>query len=182
MKRPASYYQKMFPNTRIEGFEEVVSNLNKELERVKAGSLRGLVLAAAHIRRATETAPPLTPVDLGNLRASWFTVSPKGKMTAEDAAGIPTGTFKGYQKSRLAEGHKATIAEGKAILGAKYPNKQAVMIGYTAHYALYVHEGPGGNQGADFQRPGAGIKWFEAAVKRNVGTILKIVRDNAQIP
>jgi hypothetical protein len=139
-----------------------------------------LILSAALIRRSTETTPPLTPVDLGNLRASWFVATPKGAIAVNEA-GIPkTGAFKGPRKEKLASGHSATISEAQAIVSS-YRKKFVIMIGYTANYALYVHEGPGGNMGARFQRPGAGVKWFEAAVKRNAQAIVKIIQDNAQV-
>jgi len=35
--------------------------------------------------------------------------------------------------------------------------------------------------GANFQRPGAGAKFFEAALKRNQGKILEIIRQEARI-
>ena len=52
--------------------QNVMRNLNRELANLKVRSARGLVLAAAQVRGDTEASPPLTPVDLGNLRASWF--------------------------------------------------------------------------------------------------------------
>lgn len=178
MKLPPSYYRKNFPNTRVEGFEEVMNNLNRALKKIEVQSLRGLVLSAALIRRATETTPPLTPVDLGNLRSSWFVVSPKGKIAVEKE--ISTGSFKGPQAEKLSAQHKETIAEAQKIVSA-VSDQMVVMMGYTANYALWVHEGPGGNVGARFQRPGAGIKWFEAAFKRNANSIIRIIRDNAKL-
>jgi hypothetical protein len=61
--------------TGIRGMDKVVANLNKELAKMKMGSMKGLLLAAAFIRRDMEQVPPLIPVDTGNLRASWFTNS-----------------------------------------------------------------------------------------------------------
>ena len=52
-----------------------------------------------------------------------------------------------------------------------------LMMGYTANYALWVHE----NIGAKFKRPGSGPKWFEAAIKRNANNIVNIVKDNAKV-
>jgi len=51
-------------------------------------------------------------------------------------------------------------------------------IGFSANYAMWVHE----NIGASFKRPGAGAKFFEASLKRNKDEIIKIIRNNAQIP
>jgi hypothetical protein len=167
--------------------QNVMRNLNRELTNIKVRSARGLVLAAATIRRDTETTPPLTPVDLGNLRASWFVTVTKVKsvdlpqVTNEAGKMVKEGSFRGYQNARMAEDHRSTIAEAKAFVNSIKQNKIVLMMGYSAHYALYVHEGPHGLTNVNFQRPGAGLKWFEAAVGRNARKIVNIIRDNARI-
>ena len=65
----------VLPNSGIKGFDIVLSNLEKALLNIEGGTVQGLLLAAAFIRRETERNYPITPVDLGNLRASWFTVA-----------------------------------------------------------------------------------------------------------
>lgn len=58
-----------------------------------------------------------------------------------------------------------------------YQGKNPVVnLGFSANYAWYVHE----MVGANFQRPGAGAKFFEAALKRNKAQILKIVAREAR--
>ena len=57
----------------LKGLEQVVANLNKEIKAIEGRSLAGLIRAAVVVRRSTEETPPLTPIDTGNLRASWFT-------------------------------------------------------------------------------------------------------------
>ena len=167
--------------------QNVMRNLNRELTNIKVRSARGLVLSAALVRRDTEATPPLTPVDLGNLRASWFVTVTKVKsattpqIVTEAGKAIKEGAFKGYQSSRLAEDHKSTIAEAQAFVNSIKQNKIVLMMGYSTHYALYVHEGPHGQADVNFQRPGAGVKWFEAAIGRNARKIITIIRDNAQI-
>jgi hypothetical protein len=130
-------------------------------------------MAAAFIRNKTETTTPITPVDLGNLRASWFvttaTSTPVGKGTAQ---------FKGFQAAKLASDHASTIAEAQGIVRANSVGKKKfLMMGYTANYSGFVHE----MIGAHFQRPGAGPKWLESAIKNNTTKIVQIVKDNAQI-
>jgi hypothetical protein len=74
-----------------------------------------------------------------------------------------------------------------------------LIMGFSANYAVYVHEMMGktgeGFQsyleaaGGDFSgyktinwsRPGSGPKFFEAAIKRNVNVILGIIKTTAQI-
>src|SRR3972149_4813796 len=59
----------------LKGLEETQIRLNKELNKIEAKSLEGLVKAASFIRNKTEHEQPLTPKDYGNLIASWFVVT-----------------------------------------------------------------------------------------------------------
>ena len=63
----------------LKGIKDVVGNINKELEQIKIRSTKGLILAAALIRRDMEKTPPIVPRDTGNLDASWFTELIDGK-------------------------------------------------------------------------------------------------------
>ena len=54
----------------------------------------------------------------------------------------------------------------------------ALIIGFTAFYAVFVHE----NIGAHFQRPGAGAKFMEASMKRNSRKVLETIAHEARIP
>lgn len=57
-------------------------------------------------------------------------------------------------------------------------------IGFSASYAVYVHEmiGPtkGGKQ-INWNRPGSGPKFLEAALNRNMEEILQIIASHARI-
>jgi hypothetical protein len=155
------------------GFAEVEANLNRELERIKNASIQGLIKAAAHIRNTTEHTPPVTPLDTGNLRASWFVVTAKSNPVGKSAG------FKGDKAGVMAMEHTMTIAEAQAWAAANSTGKlKFIMIGYSANYALYVHE----NIGAQYwSRASSGPKWFETAVKGESAKILQIVKDNVQI-
>lgn len=162
-------------NTNSYQTEQIIlmRNLNREIEGIKARSMKGLIMAAAYIRNDTEKTAPLTPVDLGNLRVSWFVV------TATD---IPVGKgssqFKGAKAGILATEHAMTVTEGQSIMASQSSGKKKfLMMGYSANYALWVHE----NIGANFKRPNAGPKWLEASIKRNQVKIVQIIKDNAQI-
>ena len=56
--------------------------------------------------------------------------------------------------------------------GAKF----GLMIGFSANYAVFVHE----NMEATFSRPGAGPKFLEAALSRNKEEILTIIGNNTR--
>jgi hypothetical protein len=53
----------------------------------------------------------------------------------------------------------------------------AVIFGHSANYAVFVHE----MVGANFQRPGAGAKWLQAAIRNSKERTLKIIADNAKV-
>lgn len=59
-----------------------------------------------------------------------------------------------------------------------YGKVPMLTIGYHANYAAFVHE----MIGASFKRPGAGPKWFQSAIRRNTGNIVKIIQQEARIP
>jgi len=56
-------------------------------------------------------------------------------------------------------------------------------MGFTANYAIFVHEMTDENTGKkiNWKRPGSGAKFFEKALYRNKEKILQIMRDNAKI-
>ena len=56
-------------------------------------------------------------------------------------------------------------------------DKPTVYLGFTANYAVYVHE----MINANFQRPDSGAKFFEASLKRNGEKILQIIREEAHL-
>ncbi len=159
----------------LKGEEVVMKNLNQQLEQITAKSMGGLIKAAAFIRRETEKTPPLTPVDLGNLRASWFVVSAERVASGMKKS---AGAFKGRKATEIAANHNATIIEqtGNAR-DMSDKNKKFVIMGYSANYAGFVHE----MIGATFHRPGSDYKWLERHIKSNTSKIVQIVKDNVQI-
>lgn len=58
------------------------------------------------------------------------------------------------------------------------PIGPAVIFGHSANYAVWVHE----MLGAHFQRPEAGPKWLQAAIRNSKERTLRIIRYNAKIP
>lgn len=177
--RPLKYSAKLVSH-HVEGMEEVIRNLNIELKKVKMGSSRGLVNAALHIRRATETKEPFTPMDIGNLRASWFVAAAEGLQA--DPLGL-SGNFKKGRKHHITAAElrgqynaitAASLAEVRATKGIN------VIFGYTANYAWAVHEKVELEK-ERWSKEGSDAKWLETHLNRNFDTILKIVSDNAKI-
>ena len=131
------------PNTGIKGFDICLSNINKAILAIDEHSMEGLLLSAALIREDMDKTSPLIPIDVGNLRSSWFATP---------------------------------FREAKQFW---------VKMGFTANYAIYVHEMIGPTKigkKIDWSRPGSGPKFFEAAVKRNFKAIMDIIRKTVELP
>lgn len=160
---------------RVRELAQIKNRLNKEIIAVEGRTLKGLIMAAAFIRNKTEHTIPLTPVDLGNLRSSWFVVTAKGVPAGQRSA----EAFKGPKASEIASDHMSTIIEAQGIVAANEATKgKFIMLGYSANYAMWVHE----NMGAkNWSRIGSGPKWFQGAIYRNKAKIVQIVKDNAEI-
>jgi len=60
--------------------------------------------------------------------------------------------------------------------------KFGLTIGFSANYALFVHEMiDKGSKVINWSRPNSGPKFFEASLKRNRDLVLKEIADNIQI-
>ena len=147
----------------VDGVEKVCRALNAQITKLEKGALKGLVRGAVHIRREMEFTMPVIPVDLGNLRSSFYTVTVGG---APDPGG---GNFKGEDAAIMAEDHDSGKSESQGFL--KSLKNPAVILGFTANYAWSVHE----MVGATFRRPGAGAKFLESAIKTSTKRVLELV-------
>ena len=133
----------------IQGMEEVLQNLARLANKIKGGCLAGLVQAGFLVLRESKK---LCPVDLGNLRASGYVMWTKKQfdMTATNRAFITTkkGEIKskfvdGPAKARLEMEYDQVLEDAKAnveIALSSWPYDLAVEVGFTAYYAIYVHE------------------------------------------
>ena len=159
----------------LTGLTEVQARLNKELEGIKNRSMKGLIKVAAFIREKTENEEPLTPVDYGNLRASWFVVTAS---STPSTAGPKA--FKGPNAGKVAEQKASAIAQGQGEIAAiDTKDKKFLMMGYGANYAGFVHEFIPGM--VTFKRSGAKEKWLQSHIYKNTAKIVQIVKENAQV-
>lgn len=153
----------------LKGLNKVLRNLNKEVKKIKGRSLKGLIRAQIIIRRDMEFTSPVIPVDTGNLRSSYFTVTSKGK-TEEGQSSV----FVGIRTGQMSEDHASCLSRNKSKIAGTKP---ALIMGFSAFYATFVHE----NVGVHFQRPGAGAKFMEASLKRNTRKTLEMIAHEARI-
>ena len=171
------------PNTGIKRrFDIYLANFNREAQGIKGRSLKGLIMAAAKVRKETESKYPMTPLDYGNLKASYFVVTGKGKEKNDEYnTGFKDNPEAKLTASQLRSEHNDTIMECTGIVQANEANKgKFIIFGYSANYALFVHEMQEKNFTVKKGRS-PGPKWFETAFKRNSAKMLQIIKDNAQI-
>jgi len=177
MARPLKY-KATLKSHYVEGLENVLQRYREESKKVTEGGTRGLVLFAVHIRRVTESEIPYTPYDKGNLRASWFTVAAHGVIP--DPLGFSgnfkTPRYKHITKGQLSGEHRAVVAASLSeVRSRKEPN---LMFGYSANYALAVHEMVGVE---NWSKLGSDAKWLENHLGRNVSTFKKIMQNNMKV-
>lgn len=156
---------------RLKGMETVLKNLNKEIDKIEGRTLKGLIRSAILIRRDMEVTPPLIPVDTGNLRASFYTIT-----TKPIEGQVKSTSFSKDENGKLARGHAEALQNAQSVL-TYFGNNPAVAIGFSAYYAFKVHE----DMMAHFMRPGSGPKFLESAIKRNEKKILNIIKEEARV-
>jgi hypothetical protein len=154
----------------LRGLNNVIRNLNREIKKIEGRSLRGLILFGILIMNDTENTSPITPVDVGNLRASRFIVGSDGNIAQ---GSVPS--FQGKGSGELISGHKSELQISKSEL--KRRKMIAVRIGFSAFYAFFVHEAIG----RDYKRPGAGAKYLESSLKNKAQEGLRIIQNEAKI-
>lgn len=166
--RPQSNIRGIRGKAGLIGIDTVNANLHRVLKEIKYKSLLGMVEASILIRRDMEETPPTIPVDLGNLRASWFTTSRLG--------GGSNRKFRGAKAEEYAAERTAAIASTKEVVKAQ--KEPSLIMGFSVNYAAPVHE----MIGAKFKRPGSGAKFFQAALSRNTKQIVKIIKASVELP
>lgn len=153
---------------KLTGTKNFMQNLNKEITDMRGRTHRGLIEAAIVLQRKAE---PGTPVDLGNLRASWFIVSYKSGSESD------APTFKGKEASDMGNHHKNVERHAQA-LASRFANatRPVIIFGYSANYAPFVHE----HVGASFKRPNARARWLFAAMQQAKDDMLDKIREHAR--
>jgi len=155
------------PNTGLKGMDIVLRNLNKEIRDIKDRSLVGLIEAVVMLRADME---PKIPVDLANLKASFFTVTSKSQSATPAFNNADGGA------AELSTDYASAIADAKARIGNH--RMPLIIFGFSANYSAAVHEMP---EYYNFSKEGTGPKWMESVIKADKDQILEIIHKNAKI-
>ena len=156
------------------GLPTVIKNLNDQIALIKGRTLKGLIRGSSVIKETMDSTPPTIPVDTGNMRHSWFTVTNNGGVIAGRNPSFVPSKYNDRDLGRLSSDHARAISEAGALVKGKEP---AVALGFSAYYTMWVHE----NIGATFTKPGSGAKFFESAVKASSRKVLDMIRMEAKI-
>ena len=154
----------------VSGLDKTLKNLNETVEKIEGKTLKGLIRAVIEIRRTSNKDIPKIPVDTGNLRASWFTVTSKGSIQAGASP-----NFKGDGSSKLGNSHSATLSDVKSMKVVS--EGPFLLFGYSAYYAVYVHEAVE----KTFNREGAGALFLQTAIDNNWDVIIGKIAKEAKI-
>jgi len=148
---------------RLFGVREVKAALNAKLLAIKGGTMKGLLIAATHIKEDMEVTPPVIPVDTGALRAA-FKIIPKSAYRTTKAGVQVDAVELGWPDTQILK--KIKDKNGKVISSKMVDN-----------YAAYVHEMTSPPYGdINWSRPNSGPKFFEYALKRNAPVIVQIIK------
>lgn len=154
------------------GLDKIMRNLNKEIRKIEGKTQQGLTAAALLVKAR---ALPKTPIDTGNLRASCYVASGTGSFASRALSGALSGALK---KEMTRQGYSYTGGEAPQLVEATGVKKDQpwAVIGYTASYAIYVHE-----IDKAYRAPGTSWKFLEQAVIESEKDILKIIKRTARI-
>lgn len=157
----------MSGSVRVLGLEKVLSNLNKALTESKKTTKKGLIRAGFFIQRGSQQR---CPVDTSNLKNSAYTAWGEGSASNPDfrTSGVSGKTVSPAEVAQMSANHEAEITKRKAAVQGKL----AVYVGYSAAYALFVHEDLAANH------PNGGeAKFLESAIQDNQAQIIRIATE-----
>lgn len=148
----------------VRGVRRTVENLNKLTNETYTGFQTALITFGARVQASAQKN---APVDLGNLQASAFTVWGRNSM--------PTAAFSGSDSDMLRKTFNAAVSEAAMLAErGKAEYKFRVVVGFGAHYAVYVHEGSFAMKGR------RGPKYLERAYQEFYGDIVKAIETEAK--
>ncbi len=184
---------------RWDGLDTVLKNLNKEIEKIEGRTVQGMHQAGRLVQREAQK---ITPVDTGNLKGSAYVIW-GGRRRKTKAI-----SDKKFKKGKSKSADKV-MTEHSGKVGARQGANQIIQhpfaeIGFTAFYAVFVHENlkashvkaafKGGatkkgvtKKGNKKFRKVSGIfqagqaKFLEYALVRNRGKVLSIIKERAKI-
>lgn len=172
--------------SRVDGVKEMKRNIETLKRRHQVNVFKGLVAGGLLVKK---DAQENVPVREGNLRSSGYIVTPTN---IPDAG----GNFTGEASAKLGGDHDGVIQRSQAATAARSTGlKATIAVGFTAFYALMVHENPkSGSPGFDpsKDRPGmrasevhsrkGGWKFLEKALNKSHEQVKRAIAAAVKLP
>lgn len=162
----------------MQGIDEVVAALNRKLDKLEKRTLRGLYTAGLAMMKDSM---PFIPVVTGNLRNSMFISWPGG-------GALDSMNIFGYKQANVPQ----NLIEHQIRRLAKYKSladkTNSVFIGFTAAYAVWVHENPRAGKTGGRSPKGrkyysystvGQYKFFSYPLYKNMNKYVKIIKKKA---
>lgn len=147
---------------RSKGVDKALLALNRQIKNMPTVTLKGQIEAGFKIQGEAQR---ITPFDTGNLTNSAYTIWPQKRTGAAPK-------FIGKDAAERQADHDRVIKQEKAEL-SKDPKKPSVEVGFSAAYALPVHER------MDVEHTGRGqAQFLLLSVVNNVDDIIRILKEN----
>ena len=165
----------------VTGGKEINRNLELQKDAMKSKVLAGMINAARVVDRdANKYGDPTVPLDIGNLRASFFITTILGikKGLAPKFMIEKGGSKLTPQQFAELEAHH-TMSVNTASTEVHTAANLTLIMGYGANYAIWVHEMT--DPSINWTDGGSGPKWFEKSLKVNRDTMLKLIGNSARI-
>ena len=154
---------------KITGLQKVIVGLNKALKKVKNKTTAGMLEAAVLVKGESLR---ITPIDTGNLRNSAYITWGGGKVKTRGEMGGGSFDVNAEGGQKVAAEHSGKVEARKS----KRPKEPFAEVGYTAYYAVDVHEAPPNRSFKVGQS-----KFLEQALRNNSRNIFKIIQRRASI-
>jgi len=148
---------------RVIDLDKALASLQRDMMRVPQLTLKGLIKGGFIIQRQAQK---LTPIDTGNLRASAFTI---WAMKTD----VEAPNFRGEKGREMDMQHEKVIRQEKSKMSTN-PLKPEVEVGYTAAYAIFVHEN------LDARHKVGQAKFLEAAVALKAPDVVAAVKSESR--
>lgn len=161
------------------GLDKVFANLNREVEKIEGRTVDGLLEAVLLIKAESMRD---TPVDTGNLKAGAYVIWGGGRRKMRSQSNpqegrLGSGKLGTAKRFGRIQSVGAQIAEHHSVISGRMKayTEPYAEIGFTANYALEVHEALNKN----FRVGHA--KFLERALLNNQRRVLEIIVRRAKI-
>lgn len=162
--------------TGLEGINDVMKNINFHYDKMKGEkTAAGLARVAILIRQSGENDSPTTPMDTGNLRASFFAAIKDAKGPLFGGSGVGKKSEQRGEVNTTFQQMVVSTARQEAA-ASPYP---IMYFGYSAIYAAAVHEMVGEN--IKWKKKGSGAKYFEHSLRSKKGEILQTLAESMKL-